>query len=271
MSTTVPELLQRAREGRRLVILTAYDYGGARLVAAAGVDTIMVGDSLGMVVQGRANTLGVTLDQMVYHCEMVSRGAPYALVIGDLPFMSYQEGPAQAVRSAGRLVKEGGCGCVKLEGGMRMAEQIAAIVRADIPVMAHIGLTPQSIHQLGGYRVQRDADRLLADALAVQEAGAWSVVLECVPREVAEQITDRLTIPTIGIGAGPDCSGQVLVLHDILGLSDGKPMRFVKRYADLQAGVTAAVRAYKDEVEAGLFPAAEHCFTAGGSGSQGER
>jgi 3-methyl-2-oxobutanoate hydroxymethyltransferase len=268
MSTTVPELIQRARDGRRLVIVTAYDHGGARLVAAAGIDTIMVGDSLGMVVQGRDNTLGVTLEQMVYHCEMVSRGAPSALVIGDLPFMSYQEGPAQAVHSAGRLVKEGGCGCVKLEGGMRMAEQIAAIVRADIPVMAHIGLTPQSIHQLGGYRVQRDADRLLADAVAVQEAGAWSVVLECVTREVAAQITERLTIPTIGIGAGPDCSGQVLVFHDILGLSGGKSMRFVKRYADLDAAATSALRAFRDDVEAGLFPTVEHCFSAGGAGSR---
>ena len=199
---------------------------------------------------------------------MVSRGAPDALVIGDLPFMSYQEGPVQAVQSAGRLVKEGGCGCVKLEGGTRMAEQIASIVRADIPVMAHIGLTPQSIHQLGGYRVQRDADRLLADALAVQEAGAWSVVLECVTREVTAQITERVTIPTIGIGAGPDCSGQVLVFHDILGLSGGKPLRFVKRYADLDVAVTTALRAFKEDVEAGLFPTAEYCFTGRAAGSQ---
>jgi 3-methyl-2-oxobutanoate hydroxymethyltransferase len=270
MPTTVPDLTQRARDGRRLVIVTGYDYSGARLVAGAGIDTIMVGDSLGMVVQGRDNTLGVTLDQMVYHCEMVTRGAPSALVIGDLPFMSYQEGPTQAVRSAGRLVKEGGCGCVKLEGGMRMAEQIAAIVRADIPVMGHIGLTPQSIHHLGGYRVQRDPDRLLADALAVQEAGAWSVVLECVTRDVAAQITERLTIPTIGIGAGPDCSGQVLVFHDLLGLSGGKKMRFVKRYADLDAVVTEALQTFRDEVESGLFPTAEHCFTASGSGAQGD-
>lgn len=270
MPTTVPQLVERAKGGRRIVVLTAYDYGGARLVAAAGIDAIMVGDSLGVVVQGRANTLGVTLDQMVYHCEMVSRGAPDALVIGDLPFMSYQEGPTQAVRSAGRLVKEGGCGCVKLEGGLRMAEQIAAIVRADIPVMGHIGLTPQSIHQLGGYRVQRDADRLLADARAVQEAGAWSVVLECVPREIAAQITAQLEIPTIGIGAGPACSGQVLVFHDILGLYDEKPMRFVRRYADLKAVVTEAVGRYREEVESGRFPAPEHCFTTAPSGPQGE-
>jgi len=270
MPTTVPQLVERAKDGRRIVVLTAYDYGGARLVAVAGIDAIMVGDSLGVVVQGRANTLGVTLDQMVYHCEMVSRGAPDALVIGDLPFMSYQEGPTQAVRSAGRLVKEGGCACVKLEGGMRMAEQIAAIVRADIPVMGHIGLTPQSIHQLGGYRVQRDSDRLLADARAVQEAGAWSVVLECVPREIAAQITAQLEIPTIGIGAGPECSGQVLVFHDILGLYDEKPMRFVRRYADLKAVVTEAVMRYREEVENGRFPAAEHCFTVGPGNSQGE-
>jgi 3-methyl-2-oxobutanoate hydroxymethyltransferase len=206
---------------------------------------------------------------MVYHCEMVNRGAPDALVIGDLPFMSYQEGPIQAVQSAGRLVKEGGCGCVKLEGGLRMAEQIAAIVRADIPVMGHIGLTPQSIHQLGGYRVQRDADRLFADARAVQEAGAWSVVLECVPREIAAAITAQLEIPTIGIGAGPDCSGQVLVFHDILGLYDEKPMRFVRRYADLKTVVTEAVARYREEVESGCFPAAEHCFTVAPSDFQG--
>jgi len=270
MPTTVPQLVERAKAGRRIVVLTAYDFGGARLVAAAGVDAIMVGDSLGVVVQGRPNTLGVTLDQMVYHCEMVSRGAPDALVIGDLPFMSYQEGSTQAVRSAGRLVKEGGCTCVKLEGGMRMAAQIAAIVRADIPVMGHIGLTPQSIHQLGGYRVQRDADRLLADARAVQEAGAWSVVLECVPREIAAQITAQLEIPTIGIGAGPECSGQVLVFHDILGLYDDKPMRFIRRYADLKTVVTEAVMRYREDVESGRFPATEHCFTMGTSGSQGE-
>lgn len=263
MPTTVPQLIDRAKAGRPIVVLTAYDYSGARLVAAGGVDAIMVGDSVGVVVQGRRNTLAVTLDQMVYHCEMVSRGAPDALVIGDLPFMSYQEGAAQAVRSAGRLVKEGGCGTVKLEGGMRMAEQIAAIVRADIPVMAHIGLTPQSIHQLGGYRVQRDADRLLADARAVQEAGAWSVVLECVPREIAAHITDQLTIPTIGIGAGPDCLGQVLVFHDILGLYDDKPLRFVRRYADLKTVVTEAVRHYREEVESRRFPAPQHCFTVG--------
>jgi len=269
MSTTVPQLVERARAGRRIVVLTAYDYGGARLVVAGGVDAIMVGDSLGVVVQGRANTLAVTLDQMVYHCEMVNRGAPDALVIGDLPFMSYQEGPIQAVQSAGRLVKEGGCGCVKLEGGLRMAEQIAAIVRADIPVMGHIGLTPQSIHQLGGYRVQRDADRLFADARAVQEAGAWSVVLECVPREIAAAITAQLEIPTIGIGAGPDCSGQVLVFHDILGLYDEKPMRFVRRYADLKTVVTEAVARYREEVESGCFPAAEHCFTVAPSDFQG--
>ncbi|RMF80342.1 MAG: 3-methyl-2-oxobutanoate hydroxymethyltransferase [Nitrospirae bacterium] len=258
--TTVPDLAARAAAGERLVVVTAYDYPTARLAARAGVDAIMVGDSLGMVVQGRRDTLGVTLDQMVYHCEMVRRGAPEAVVIGDLPFMSYQASPAQAVASAGRLVQEGGVATVKLEGGERMAEQIRAIVRADIPVMAHIGLTPQSIHRLGGYRVQRDRERLLADAAAVAEAGAWAVVLECIPQRLAAEITGRLAIPTIGIGAGPACGGQVLVLHDLLGLTEGEPLRFVKRYAELGATALEALGRFAAEVRGGTFPTPDHGF-----------
>lgn len=260
--SSIPDLLANVAAGERLVVVTAYDHPGARLAAAAGVDAIMVGDSLGVVVQGRDNTLAVTLDQMVYHCEMVRRGAPESVVIGDLPFMSYQVSPAQAVASAGRLIKEGGATTVKLEGGERMAEQIRAITRADIPVMGHIGLTPQSIHRLGGYRVQRDRDRLLADAVAVEEAGAWSVVLECVGSEIAAAITERLTIPTIGIGAGPACSGQVLVYHDLLGLYDGRAMRFVKQYAQLGEATVAALARFAAEVRAGTFPAPEHGFGA---------
>jgi len=262
---SIPDLIARVTAGEQLVVVTAYDHPGARLAAAAGVDAIMVGDSLGVVVQGHDNTLSVTLDQMVYHCEMVSRGAPETVVIGDLPFMSYQASPAQAVTSAGRLVKKGGATTVKLEGGERMAEQIRAITRADIPVMGHIGLTPQSIHRLGGYRVQRDRDRLLADAAAVEEAGAWSVVLECVPSEIAAAISERLTIPTIGIGAGPACSGQVLVYHDLLGLYDGRAMRFVKRYAELGETTVAALASFAGEVRAGTFPGPEHGFGGGGS------
>jgi len=257
---SIPDLVARAAGGERLVVVTAYDFPGARFAQAAGADAIMVGDSLGVVVQGRPNTLGVTLDQMVYHCEMVSRAAPEAVVIGDLPFMSYQVSAASAVAAAGRLVKEGGATTVKLEGGERMAAQIAAIVRADIPVMGHIGLTPQSIHRLGGYRVQRDRDRLLADAAAVEAAGAWAVVLECVESDLAAAITGQLTIPTIGIGAGGACAGQVLVYHDLLGLYDGRPMRFVKRYANLGEATVAALSSFAAEVRAGTFPGPEHGF-----------
>lgn len=269
--SSIPDLITRAAAGERLVVVTAYDHPGARLAQAAGVDAIMVGDSVGVVVQGRANTLGVTLDQMVYHCEMVARGAPETVVIGDLPFMSYQASPPQAVASAGRLVKEGGATTVKLEGGERMAAQIRAITRADIPVMGHIGLTPQSIHRLGGYRVQRDRERLLADAIAVEEAGAWSVVLECVPSEIAGEVSERLTIPTIGIGAGPACSGQVLVFHDLLGLYDGRSMRFVKQYAKLGEATVTALASFAAEVRAGTFPAPEHGFGAEGSAPERSR
>ena len=256
---TVPEF--RAAKGRdKLAVVTAYDATAARLADDAGVDAILVGDSLGMVVQGHTSTLPVTLAQMIYHTACVSRGARRPLILADLPFLSYQVSPRQAVRSAGRLLKEGGAHAVKLEGGERMAAAIAAVARADIPVMGHVGLTPQSVHRFGGFKVQRDADQLLADALAVEEAGAFSVVVESVPADLGARVTAAVGIPTIGIGAGPGCDGQVLVFHDMMGLyPDFKP-KFAKRYADLGAAVKAAAEQYCREVREGAFPAAEHTF-----------
>jgi 3-methyl-2-oxobutanoate hydroxymethyltransferase len=243
-----------------LTLLTAYDYTLARLLDSAGVDGLLVGDSLGMVVQGQADVLGVTLDEMVYHTRLVVRGARRALVIADLPFMSYQISPQQALESAGRLIKEGGAQAVKLEGGARSAAAVAAITAADIPVMGHIGLTPQSVRRLGGFKVQRDAERLLDDARAIEAAGAFSLVVECVPAELAARITQAVRIPTIGIGAGPDCDGQILVSHDILGLFEDIRPRFVKRFADLGLDIRQAVQAYCQEVRQGTFPASEHTF-----------
>lgn len=257
---TVPDFLAAKARGERLTVLTAYDYTAARLADAAGVDALLVGDSLGMVIQGHEHCLRVTLDEMIYHTRCVARGTKHALVIGDLPFMSYQVSPRQAVRAAGRLVQEGNAQAVKLEGGVRSAAQIAAIVRADIPVMGHIGMTPQSVHRFGGFRVQRDEAGLLEDAKAVAEAGAFAVVIECVPADLARHITEAIAIPTIGIGAGPNCDGQVLVFHDALGLFPDLQPRFAKRYANLGEQIGEAVRAYCGEVRAGTFPAAEHSF-----------
>jgi len=256
---TVPEFRQARAAGRKLAVVTAYDFTAAIIADAAAVDCILVGDSLGMVVQGHATSLPVTLAEMVYHTRMVARGSKRALIVADLPFGSYQESPARAVRSAVKLLKAG-AGAVKLEGGVRMAEAIAACTRADIPVMAHIGLTPQSVYRMGGFKVQRDADALLEDALAVERAGAFSVVVEGVPAELGAKLTKAVTIPTIGIGAGPDCDGQVLVWHDLLGLYDGLRPKFVKRYAELGALAKAALEEYCREVRAGSFPAAEHSF-----------
>ncbi|MFO0967155.1 MAG: 3-methyl-2-oxobutanoate hydroxymethyltransferase [Gemmataceae bacterium] len=257
---TVPDFLQARTRGVKLTVLTAYDYTMAQLLDRAGVDALLVGDSLGMVVQGEENSLAVTLEQMIYHCKMVARGARRALVITDLPFMSYQVSPQQALENAGRLVKEGKTQAVKLEGGARMARAIEAIVAADIPVMGHVGLTPQSVHRFGGFRVQRDEARLLEDARAVQDAGAFSVVLECVPSDAAARITEALKIPTIGIGAGPGCDGQVLVTPDLLGMFEDLKPRFVKRYAELGQAIVHAAREYCDEVRKGEFPGAEHGF-----------
>jgi len=244
----------------RLTMLTAYDYTMARLLDAAGVDSLLVGDSLGMVVQGGETSLSVTLDEVIYHTRMVARGVRRSLLVADMPFMSFQISPQQALESAGRLVKEGGAHAVKLEGGVRSAAAIEAIARCDIPVMGHVGMTPQSVRRFGGFRVQRDEKRVLEDALATQQAGAFAVVLECVPVELARSVTASLTIPTIGIGAGAGCDGQILVSHDMLGLFDDLRPRFVKQYADLGPAIVRAAEAYCREVRDGSFPGPEHSF-----------
>jgi 3-methyl-2-oxobutanoate hydroxymethyltransferase len=257
---TAPQFTAFKAEGRKISMVTAYDYAMARLVDAAGVEGILVGDSMSMVVQGHDSTLPVTLDEMIYHAEMVGRAVEHALVVVDMPFPSFHLGKYKAIENAGRILKESRCQAVKLESGVEQADTIAALVSAGIPVMAHCGLRPQSVHQLGGYRVQRDADALLADAKAAQRAGAFAIVLECIPRALAKKITAAVSIPTIGIGAGQDCDGQVLVLHDLLGITQGYVPKFVKAYADLKTEVTRAVTQYRDEVREGKFPAQEHGF-----------
>lgn len=259
---TVPKFVERKAAGHKICMLTAYDYTMARLLDECEVDGILVGDSLAMVVQGHESTLPVTLDQMIYHAEMVGRAVERALVVVDLPFPSYHLGPAKAIEFAGRVLKETRCQAVKLEGGADQAETIAALVTAGIPVMAHCGLRPQSVHVLGGYKVQRDEAKLLADAQAAESAGAFSIVLECIPAKVAEKITAALAIPTIGIGAGAGCDGQVLVTHDVLNLTGGylHTPRFVKAYADLRGAIRGAVTQYCDEVRAGRFPGPEQTF-----------
>jgi 3-methyl-2-oxobutanoate hydroxymethyltransferase len=262
--TTVLTLGEKRRRGEPIVMLTAYDYPTARIVDEAGVDAILVGDSLGMVVLGHPNTLSVTVEEMLHHARAVSRGAKAALLIGDMPFMSYQADVGDAVRNAGRFLKEAGMDAVKLEGGRAYAETAKAIVRAGIPVQGHVGLTPQSLNALGGWRVQgrtaSAARALLDDALALEDAGCFSLVLESIPYRLADHITRRLSIPTIGIGAGAGTSGQVLVLHDLLGLFDRFTPKFAKRYAELGAAAEAAVRAYRAEVEARAFPDREHSY-----------
>ena len=257
---TPPVLSQWKRKGRKITSLTASDYSMARLLDQAGIDVLLVGDSLGTVVQGHSTTLKVTLDQMIYHAEMVARAARRALVVADLPFGSYHESKRQAIRSACRILKETHCQAVKLEGGRRMAETIRALVDADVPVMGHIGLTPQSIRHLGGYRVQRDADALRADAEAVAEAGAFALVIECVPSEIAATITREVPIPTIGIGAGPLCDGQVLVTHDLLGLFEEFRPSFVRRYAELATVIREAARQYANDVQSQQFPSESEAF-----------
>jgi 3-methyl-2-oxobutanoate hydroxymethyltransferase len=257
---TVPDFLAAKSRGVRLTMLTAYDYTMARLLDAAGVDGLLVGDSLGMVVQGHENSLGVTLEEVIYHTKMVTRGARRSLLVADMPFMTFQVSPQQALENAGRLVKEGGAHAVKLEGGVRSAAAITAITSADIPVMGHIGLTPQSLHRVGGFRVQRDEAKILEDALATEQAGAFALVIECVPVEMAQKITAATKIPTIGIGAGAGCDGQILVTHDMLGLFDDFKPRFVKQYADLGREILSAAETYCREVREGNFPAAEHTF-----------
>ncbi|MDO8362904.1 MAG: 3-methyl-2-oxobutanoate hydroxymethyltransferase [Actinomycetota bacterium] len=263
---TVPDLARMKALEERISMITAYDATFARLVDLAEVDMILVGDSVGMVVQGTANTIPVELDEMAYHVRLVSRAQPKALIVGDLPFGSYQVSPQQAVESSIRLMKEG-AECVKLEGGMVMADTIEAITRVDIPVVGHIGLTPQSFHRMGGHKVQGKKsgfeaggrERLLEDAHAVEQSGACAVVVEGVPRDLAAEITQKLSIPTIGIGAGPDCDGQVLVLHDVLGLSE-LSLKFTKHYADLRNDAIRATRAFVSEVRDGTWPDDQHSF-----------
>ncbi|MBN2579848.1 MAG: 3-methyl-2-oxobutanoate hydroxymethyltransferase [Pirellulales bacterium] len=257
---SVPQFTAMKAEGRKITMLTAYDYALASLVDAAGIEGILVGDTLAMVVQGHVNTLPVTLDEMIYHAEMVGRAVKHALVVVDMPFPTFHLGVHPTVANAARILKETRCQAVKIEGGLERAEVIQALVSAGIPVMAHCGLRPQNIHQLGRYRVDRDAEKLLADARAVEQAGAFALVLECVPADVASRITQQLKIPTIGIGAGAGCDGQVLVLHDLLGLIEGRKPRHVKAYADLKSLITHAVAQYRDEVRSGAFPGQEQSF-----------
>ena len=258
-SVTAPDLVRMKLRGERIAMLTAYDFTMARLLDRAGVDVLLVGDSLGMVVLGYDNTLAVTLDAVVHHTTAVSRGASRALVVADMPFLSCHTGVPDAVRAAGRLVREGGAQAVKVEGGHAVLEVVQRLVEAGIPVMGHLGLTPQSVHQLGGFRKQvrtrRDAEKLLESARALEAAGACAIVLEMIPHGVAAEATTALQIPTIGIGAGPHCDGQVLVTYDALGLYDEFVPSFVKRYADLGSEITAAAEEYAKEVREGSFPA----------------
>lgn len=266
---TVPAVLG-AKGKRRLAMVTAYDFTFARLADRAGADLLLVGDSLAMVMQGGENTLGVSMDEMVYHTRMVSRGRRRALVVADMPFLSYQVSVADAVANAGRFIKEGGAEAVKLEGGVHVADTVRRLCDIDVPVMGHIGLTPQSVHRMGGHKVQGrrsgnaagGRERLLEDAQALEEAGAFAIVVEGVPADLGREITESLSIPTIGIGAGPACDGQVLVMHDLLGLEERIAPKFVKRYADLGSAATEAFASYVAEVRSGAFPTASHSFSA---------
>jgi 3-methyl-2-oxobutanoate hydroxymethyltransferase len=261
---SITDLKAKKKRGERIVMMTCYDYPSARLLEHAGVDILFIGDTLGMVVLGYDSTIPVTMDEMLHHTKAVVRGSSKAHVLADMPFMSYQASPEDALRNAGRLLKEGGAQSVKLEGGVRIADTVRFIVDAGIPVMGHIGLTPQSINQLGGYKVQGKtpaaAVRLVNDAVALEQAGAYAVVLECVPLELAKTISERLAIPTIGIGAGPHCDGQVQVFHDLLGLFQDFVPKHAKRYADLGAEITEAVRNYANEVRSGDFPTEKESF-----------
>jgi 3-methyl-2-oxobutanoate hydroxymethyltransferase len=257
---TVPKFTSLKASGQKITVLTAYDYAMARLIDGAGVEGILVGDTVSMVVQGHSTTLPVTLDEMIYHAEIVGRAVEHALVVVDMPFPSYHLGSHKAVENAGRILKETGCQAVKLEGGADQADTIRALVMAGIPVMAHVGLRPQLVHQLGGYKVQRDEEQLLLDAAAAENSGAFAVVLECIPAAIAAKITSQVTIPTIGIGAGLGCDGQVLVTNDLLGLTSGYVPRFVKAYADLGTTITDAVTRFRDDVRREKFPGPEQAF-----------
>ncbi len=269
---TVPSVLSKKGDGKKLSALTAYDFTMAQLFDAAGIDIILVGDSVGSVVQGLETTIPVTLEEMIYHSRCVTRGVTRALVVGDLPFLSYQVSISSAIEASGRLLKEGGVSAVKLEGGLPMVKTIEALTSIDIPVMGHVGLTPQSVHRMGGHKVQgrvRNSskklsagtwDRVLEDAKAVESAGAFAVVIEGVPAELAEEITQTIAIPTIGIGAGNACDGQILVCYDMLGMTEKEPPRFVKKFADLRSTIKAAVEEYREEINKGEFPSKENTF-----------
>jgi 3-methyl-2-oxobutanoate hydroxymethyltransferase len=263
--TVTASWVRQRKGGEKITMLTAYDYATAKILDEAGIDVLLVGDSSGSVIAGYDNTLPVTLDQILYHTAAVVRGATRALVVADLPFMSYQVSLEEARRNAGRCLKETGCGAVKLEGGVSMKEVIRTLVDIDIPVMGHVGLTPQSVHRMGGFKVQgkteEQFEKILADAHAVEDAGAFAVVLECVPNPLAERITRELSIPTIGIGAGPSCDGQVLVVHDMLGLFDRYRPKFVKQYINLTPMIADGVKSYIEEVKSGAFPGPEHSFS----------
>ena len=261
---TVPEIKKMKQRGEKITALTAYDYSFARILDGAGIDILLVGDSLGSVIQGQGSTLPVTLEEMIYHTKAVVRGRKRALVVADMPFLSFQVSLEEAKRNAGRFLQEAGAEAVKLEGGVQQLETIEAIVRMGIPVMGHVGLTPQSVHRFGGYKVQgkekEEREAILQDALAVEEGGAFSVVLEGIPLDLAQEITRRLSIPTIGIGAGIHCDGQVLVVHDMLGLFDIYMPKFVKQYVDLKGVMTDAVKNFIAEVREGKFPDEDHSF-----------
>jgi 3-methyl-2-oxobutanoate hydroxymethyltransferase len=260
---TIPEFTQHKKQAKKLTVVTAYDALFTRIVEQAGLDIILVGDSLGMVVQGKPNTLSVTMEDMLYHTRLVSQAAQRALVIGDMPFMSYQASVEDAVRNAGRFL-QAGAAAVKLEGGAPVVDRVEAMTRFGIPVMGHLGMTPQSVNQSGGYSVrgkaQEEAETIVSDAKALECAGAFAVVLECMPTGLAQRITEALSIPTIGIGAGQGCDGQVLVLYDLLGLFDDFVPKFVKPYAHLKADALQALRRYKEEVECGKFPSAAESY-----------
>ena len=260
---TIPEFQRQKRDKKKLTVVTAYDALFTRIVEQAGIEAILVGDSLGVVVQGQANTLSVTMEEMLYHTKLVAGAAQRALVIGDMPFMSYQSSQEDAIRNAGRFL-QAGAQAVKLEGGAVVVDRVAAITSIGIPVMGHLGMTPQSVHRYGGYKVQgKESDQarlLLSDAKALEAAGAFAVVLEAIPAELAKTLTEQLTIPTIGIGAGPHCDGQVLVLYDLLGLFDDFVPKFVKPYAHLKADALQALRRYRVEVEEGTFPSESESY-----------
>ena len=257
---TVPRFTALKQAGQKITMLTAYDFTMASLLDATGIEGILVGDSMSMVVQGHPNTLPVTLDETIYHAEMVGRAVQHALVVVDMPFPSYHLGVFKAIENAGRILKETRCQAVKLEGGADQSDVIRGLVAAGIPVMAHVGLRPQSVHVLGGYRVQRDEEKLLADAHAAEQAGAFAVVLECIPSELAAKITRSVKIPTIGIGAGSQCDGQVLVVNDLLGITSGYVPRFVKAYADLKSTITDSVSRFRSDVREGKFPGPDQAF-----------